>query len=85
MKSALQRRGTPAVYFRSEIEKAEAEGLAPTDLRLRLTLGDAGRLKRDASVAQADISFDAGVMRFLGVEVEQGGVADSVLERRSDD
>ena len=48
---------------------------------LRLTLSDVAHLKRDASLALEDISFRDGVMRFLGVQIEPGGVAESVLER----
>lgn len=75
------RRGSPAVFFRGQIESAEAEGVDREDMTLRLTLGDASNLKRDASLAQADISFADGLMRFLGVKVEQGGVSTSVLDR----
>lgn len=74
-------RGAPAEIFRREIEKAEAAGVAREDMTLRLTLNDADRLRRDRSLAVADISFADGVMRFIGVRVEQGGVAASVLER----
>ena len=49
---------------------------------LRLTFGDVSQLKRDTSLAVEDISFAGGVMRFLGVRIEQGGVVESVLERR---
>ena len=48
---------------------------------LRLTFGDVSQLKRDASLALEDVSFAGGVMRFLGVQIEQGGVVESVLER----
>ena len=48
---------------------------------LRLTFGDVSQLKRDASLALEDVSFAGGVMRFLSVRIEQGGVAESVLER----
>ncbi|MBV9993796.1 MAG: hypothetical protein JO127_01160 [Caulobacteraceae bacterium] len=75
------RRLSPAVQFRGEIERAEADGVARDDMTLRLTFGDASQLKRDVSVPLADISFTKGVMRFLGVKVTQGGVAVSVLER----
>jgi hypothetical protein len=47
---------------------------------LRLTLTDVSKLKRDTSLAVADISFSSGAMRFLGVRVEEGGVAESVLQ-----
>jgi hypothetical protein len=69
----------PAVQFRGEIEKAEAAGLTRDDMTLRLTHADADKLKRDVSLAVADISFSGGAMRFLGVKVEAGGVPISVL------
>ncbi|HEX3920368.1 MAG TPA: hypothetical protein VHW60_23755 [Caulobacteraceae bacterium] len=71
----------PAVQFRGEIEKAEADGVARADLLLKLTIGDANKLKRDNSLAITDISFADGVMWFLGVKTEQGGVAVSSLQR----
>jgi hypothetical protein len=71
----------PAVQFRAEIEKAEADGVARDTLLLRLTIGDANKLKRDNSLAVTDISFADGVMWFLGVKTEQGGVAVSALQR----
>jgi len=40
-------RKSPAVRFRAEIEQAVADGFACEDMRLRLTLGEASRLKRD--------------------------------------
>jgi hypothetical protein len=70
-----------AETFRKAIEAAKAEGHAPEDLTLHLTHGDAHKLKRDPKVPVADISFAGGVMRFLGVQVVEGGVAASVLER----
>jgi hypothetical protein len=78
----ILRRPAPAVHFRSEIEKAEASGLAREDMTLRLTHADVSHLKRDASLAVADISFSGGVMRFLNVKVEAGGVSESVLQHR---
>jgi hypothetical protein len=74
------RRAAPAVHFRGEIEKAEAAGFAREDMVLRLTLTDVSKLKRDTSLAVADISFSGGAMQFLGVKVEWGGVAESVLQ-----
>ena len=75
------RRGSPAALLRTQIEKAEAEGVTREDMTLKLTLGDVSQLKRDASLAVSDISFTGGVMRFLGVKVEQGGVTSSLLDR----
>ena len=70
----------PAERFRGQIETALADGVALEDMTLRLTLGDTHKLKRDPKVALADISFADGVMRYLGVKVEQGGVAASTLD-----
>ena len=68
-----------ATYFRAEIEKAEAAGASREDMVLRLTLSDVSRLRRDRNLAVTDISFVDGVMRFLGVRVDEGGVTASVL------
>ncbi|MCR5872897.1 hypothetical protein LRS10_01005 [Phenylobacterium sp. J426] len=75
------RRLSPADRLRGQIEAAEAEGALRADMVLRLTRSDVDHLKRDTSLAVTDISFAAGVMRFLGVKIEQGGVAESVLEQ----
>ncbi|HEY8617681.1 hypothetical protein [Phenylobacterium sp.] len=74
-------RASIAERFRREIEVALAEGTSPDQLKLRLTLGDLNRLRRDPSVSVADIGFAEGVMRFLGVEVQQGGISESDLQR----
>lgn len=50
------------------------------DMTLRLTKGDSDLLKRDPGLPMSDISFTNGVMRFLGVRVEQGGVVESELD-----
>jgi hypothetical protein len=81
MKTAAARRATASVHFRSEIEKAEADGVAREDMTLRLTLNDVNQLRRDQSLPVADLSFAGGVMRYLGVKVEQGGVSASTLNR----
>jgi hypothetical protein len=73
------RRASPAARFRNQIEKAEADGLKRPKMRLRLTHADSSHLKRDPEIAVSDISFAHGVMRFLGVEVEVGGVTESEL------
>lgn len=73
--------GTPDQRFRRQIEAAVAEGVAPEDMTLRLTLRDASRLARDPTTPVADIAYTDGVMRFLGVRVEQGGVPESALDR----
>lgn len=79
--SAPRPAGPPAPRFRSQIDAAIADGVDLGDMTLRLTLNDLTALKRDRSVPVADISFRDGVMRFLGVKVEQGGVTASVLDR----
>lgn len=81
LRSSPSRRVSPAIRFRDEIERAEAEGVAPEDLTLHLTLGDMSLLKRDSSLPLTDISFSDGAMRFLGVKVESGGVTESRLLR----
>jgi hypothetical protein len=70
-----------AALFRAQIEAAEAEGVTRDDMTLRLTLGDVHKLKRDPGIALSDISFAGGVMRYLGVKIEPGGVAASALDR----
>ena len=75
------RRKPPGPHFRTAIESAEAEGVARDDMTLRLTLSDVSALKRDRSLALEDISFVGGVMRYLGVKVESGGVPESTLDR----
>ena len=78
------RRGPPATVFRTQIETAEAAGARRDDMTLRLTLNDVTALKRDRALPVTDISFAGGVMRYLGVRVEQGGVPESVLDVRSE-
>jgi hypothetical protein len=75
------RRGAPADIFRNQIAAAEADGVHRDDMTLRLTLSDVTALKRDRDLPVADISFAGGVMRYLGVKIEQGGVPESVLDR----
>ena len=72
-------RQSAAVHFGEEIRKAELHGVNRKDMTLRLTLGDVNQLRRDRSLAVADISFAGGTMRYLGVKIEQGGVAASAL------
>jgi hypothetical protein len=79
--SAPRPAGPPAQRFRTQIDAAIADGIDLSDMTLRLTLTDLTKLKRDRSVPTADISFRDGVMRYLGVKVEHGGVTDSVLDR----
>ena len=70
-----------AEVFREQIDAALAEGAKRDKLMLRLTLSDSAELKRDRELALADISFAGGVMCFLGVKVESGGVTTSRLDR----
>ena len=79
--SGRSRRDSPAVLFREQIGRAVADGHDRPQMMLRLTHGDVSLLKRDRSVALSDISFADGVMRYLGVRVEVGGVAASELVR----
>lgn len=72
-------RRSPAAIFRKEIETAEADGVDRAAMKLTLTLSDLSLLKRDPTLALSDISFSDGVMRFLKVEVVQGG--ESRLDR----
>ncbi len=73
------RRPSPADRLRGQIEKAEADGQDRLEMTLRLTHADVSHLKRDPDLALADISFSEGVMRYLGVRVEEGGVSTSEL------
>ena len=77
----VPRRDSPANIFRKEIEKAEAEGVSRDQMVLQLTLNDVNHLKRDGSLPIADISFADGVMRYLGVRVEEGSVSKSAIQR----
>jgi hypothetical protein len=79
--STPPRRGPPGPFFRRQIEAAEAEGAARDDMTLKLSLNDVANLKRDRTLPVADITFTDGVMRYLGVKVEQGGVSESTLDR----
>jgi len=76
-------RVTVADRFRGEIERAASEGVALGDLALHLTLGDISQLKRDRTVALADISFAGGAMTYLGVTVVVGNVPQSALRRQA--
>jgi hypothetical protein len=48
-------------------------------MTLKLTLSDVNKLQRDRSLPVVDISFAGGVMRYLGVAIDQGGVSESSL------
>ena len=67
--------------LRREIEQAVAAGHALDDMTLKLSLNDVAHLKRDRTLPVADITFTGGVMRYLGVKVDQGGVTESTLDR----
>lgn len=75
------KKGSPDKRFRAQIEAALTDGVSPKDMVLRLTLGDANALTRDPATPVSDISFTGGVMRFLGVRVEKGGIEASTLDR----
>jgi len=66
--------------FRGEIARAIADGVPLEAMTLRLTLRDAALLARDRTTPVADIRYQEGVMHFLGVQVEAGGVAASILD-----
>ncbi len=76
---------SPAKRFAREIREAEAAGTALDTLKLRLTLMDASKIKRDSTIALADVSFANGRMRYLGVRVSEGGVRSSELTSGGDD
>lgn len=81
MASLKTSNASPDARFRSQIEAAVAEGVAPADMTLQLTLRDVTLLSRDRTTPVADISYAGGEMRFLGVRVEKGGVDNSKLVR----
>ena len=68
--------------FRRWIAKANVEGVPRSDMQLRLSHRDLSNLKRNSGVRLDEISFDAGVMRFLGVEIVTAGSSVSSLDRR---
>jgi len=72
-------RPNPGLTFKTKIENAKLNGIAPSALLLQLTRGDVSRLKRDPSLATGDISFVDGQMRYLEVKVSEGEVAVSDL------
>ena len=72
-------RASAAVRLGEVIRKAEAEGVARTDMTLHLTHSDVSALNRDREIPVTDIGYEGGAMYYLGVKVEQGGVAESVL------
>ncbi|MBJ7413406.1 MAG: hypothetical protein JHD15_24050 [Phenylobacterium sp.] len=72
---------SPDGRFRAMIQSAVADGVAAEDMVLRLTLRDVSLLTRDPATPVTDISYANGVMRFLGVRVEKGGVPESILDR----
>ncbi len=70
---------TPGEKFKLAIEEAVSGGIAPSGLLLKLTLGDAAKLKRDRSLPISDISFADGAMHYLGVRVAEGDITASTL------
>ncbi len=73
----------PGQRFRSEIEKATADGAVLSALMLKLTLSDAAKLRRDPSIETDAISFIDGQMRYLGVKVREGDITTSTLLTRT--
>ena len=71
---------SPEARFRPQIDSAIAAGVAPEAMTLRLTWNDANLIVRDPAVAVDEIRFESGAMYFLGVRVEKGGLAVSVLD-----
>jgi len=69
----------PGKKFRAAIEQARIDGIDPSALVLRLTLGDVSRLKRDRNIAADEISFAGDEMRYLGVKVVGGDIETSAL------
>jgi hypothetical protein len=69
----------PGQKFRAAIEQAKLDGLEPSAMILRLTLGDVSRLKRDRAIAASEISFAGDEMRYLGVKVVGGDIETSAL------
>jgi hypothetical protein len=67
--------------LRDWVSAAEGDGADKSALVLRLTHRDVATLKRHPSVHSDEIAFAPDGMRFLGVQVAEGGVADSALER----
>lgn len=80
MRTTITKTGTPDARFRPQIEAAAAGGADPAQMLLRLTLRDANLMSRDPETPLADISYADGEMRFLGVRVAKGGVAESSLD-----
>jgi hypothetical protein len=73
-------RTPPAVQFREEIAAALRDGLGESQMTLQLTHRAADSLKRDRTVADADIVYSDGRMLYLGVAVIAGAEV-SRLER----
>jgi hypothetical protein len=67
--------------LRQAVEEALGQGVAASDLILRLTLRDSARIKRSPLFAESDIRFQDGEMLVLGVKTAIGQIANSMLER----
>jgi|KBSSwiStaDraftv2_1062776.scaffolds.fasta_scaffold01468_19 hypothetical protein len=72
--------GSPDNRFRAAIANALASGASLDQMTLRLTLRDASLLARDRMTPVEDIGYRDGVMHFLGLKVEAGGVPTSTLD-----
>ena len=79
-RNTLTTNARPDARFRPQIEAAAADGADRAQMLLRLTLRDATLMSRDPTTPVADISYQDGEMRFLGVRVAKGGVAESSLD-----
>ncbi|HEY9236368.1 MAG TPA: hypothetical protein VIP08_15195 [Phenylobacterium sp.] len=71
---------SPDNRFRAAIANALANGASLDEMTLRLTLRDASLLARDRTTPVEDIGYRDGLMHFLGVKVETGGVPTSTLD-----
>ncbi len=69
----------PGLRFGREIREAVSAGAELADMQLNLTLMDASKIKRDRDIALSDVSFADGRMRYLGVNVVEGGARSSAL------
>jgi hypothetical protein len=80
-KPAMPPRLATVSDLRQSLEEALANGAAPKDLVMRLTLRDSALIKRSRLFADTDIRFKDGEMLILGVRAVIGSTASSGLER----
>lgn len=66
--------------LRQAVAEAEAAGGDRRSMILHLTAGDAALIKRSRDVAADEVRFVDGVMYFLGIRAEIGGVTTSSLQ-----